>query len=1677
MAAKNLKNFEQTLIDLGFLSQRTKSNGLWKLVKENPRLEYGLLERQGTLKISELNLPINFDTIQNSMTENLQQKWGKSLSVELVSLSHSKFMFIAEVFSGLVPPLDLEDKGEAERTREFGGSADAPCLLLWTISLDLVGRDLVAYLGDFGCLGNPIDKWIETAIDESLKAVFRRAHRHVKSRSNFEHSVSVPKLIVLWGKLDELHSDAFKLSEAEFLFGHRLSFVIQGKKGLFVNYSKSDSIRSLNETESEQSDATFVQVSDVPFEIIEARVSGIVSLSSSQEKNGQQTHSIQRLQLLNSRSTLSQVRVDDGQPQIASPGKLRVSEKQEFNERSITEVSAALKKSLLSHDSIQANEIVKQWISTFKELFPEAGSSKIIKRVVPELASDVFKETDQKRALRALEQVAQIGNSPRILLKMSKIHKILGETALELETLTSLQKIEKRKSVIVSIMRRIVAIHFASKDSTSTLRGLDSILDQFQTSTLEELSYVLQIGLNDQPTKALVVLDKMEKTEWGLDPQNKIRLDFAIAAIWCESLRRPELVIDRLERVSKHGVSLFGDVRFDADKELLKIGRNEFVNSSRRQWWVDSSDDQKEKNLSKVQEFLVELLEQGDVNIAMKVAEFLLERTIVPRSAESFLRTLELTLAPIDRDSHCDLWLAKPIIELMDKGIQSQLFRVLKVCESSDRKMIDFYRNTEFISHCSAEELQPAVSLYQNLQLDAELTRILFQRIRKKIFDGIEVELSIVAKSDGLVPATETLDFESELFVSGKRKAIDQYVFEKFLTIEGSRGVGSAIEILNSMLSHLYETSKQEPDEIDNVLSMLYAQLAENFETLPSFSQSLLLKSMMRRQLRESITQVRIAKYLVENQAELAKEFFVFLCRSHCYVDLSYKQALDLLGEDSLSLSIWISLHVNDFPGPIDEKERIVRDFLDDYYERAAEWPIVKSMLAVLAPLGLLNINDVNRLLNYDGPSLKGRELGVDELVPIASSIPRFQWNTVVESHTELFRSYLSDITRIDDKESLLSLLQSTKLIVMTELLSPTFKLARSIDKEADFISWFERLISEEIEELDLKTLGNLLLDLKSVFGDHYSSSLLMNRLVNDSMQWKSKAHRDWILEFAVKNGIASTFIYEDELASAAKARDSERVYLAIRGLVRKCIDKQEDLSLCIDRLVGEFESNGDVELVLGVLRRLWKSSLQTSFSTAQKYILKQKIALSAFKTSGQQLVSREFFEELYVDDPKDKVNWIPLYLLRKDFGDAIGAREILKTIVPSVTDSDTSIRAYPVSLESLKKDLESLGPTNDLDESLSLLQVRSIQAKDVRPIDLLSQSQERSAEDKSLKKSKSSINSGSGILEWRRVVLSLDADPGALKSLGNLAFASETEKHVAIQAVSMLNGDFNSLEAWHWRTWRDSKHFVYPLSSSKRMPDDASVEGLKSTFAQFVYMLIPAFRRLIRKRLTLDSYLGQRGQSVSQSPIEIDLGDVLITRSGLIHFLDQLRQDKVRFYDVSQLDQEVLFEPHTNSIFLSKTHYMNSPPSHLFHRVRRLMIAHQLGALVLVLLDSSKEYQHIISRLRSIQPSKLKKWRDLVGLGNDVDVKLFKGIDVVEALHLLGQCKDVSDRAFERVKFDIDRLLLRTLLAGSLDLVGLAESLLDEDLLALQPESRQSMIRKDRRVLDLLGFSTKLKF
>jgi len=335
-------------------------------------------------------------------------------------------------------------------------------------------------------------------------------------------------------------------------------------------------------------------------------------------------------------------------------------------------------------------------------------------------------------------------------------------------------------------------------------------------------------------------------------------------------------------------------------------------------------------------------------------------------------------------------------------------------------------------------------------------------------------------------------------------------------------------------------------------------------------------------------------------------------------------------------------------------------------------------------------------------------------------------------------------------------------------------------------------------------------------------------------------------------------------------------------------------------------------------------------------------------------------------------------------------------------------------------------------------------------------------------------------VADWRAAVIKGDFNADLTNVLLKQAFASEIEKHLAIQSVAVVAGTCDRLANWHWRVWRNADEYGYPLSGKDRYPEGVSPPVLASSLHKLLITASPLLVKVFRERFTIDYIAKRMNGSVAaiekiRKPLSWTEG--LLPKVGFNMYAQRIAERRYKAFNLPGLGREIFYEGGTRCIYLDEAHYRSAPPSHLFHRILGLLWSVRIHYFVPLALHPTKQIFPVLSelhqyfglqgfsRIKTRLKARSNLSKHLAGMENTRALK-----DLFEKVGM--PTEDAIGQLWDAMRVHVYRLLV----AESLDVIGLFESIVDRDLLKPGTMKHSQIYELTPYAKGLMEFVTKLK-
>jgi hypothetical protein len=172
------------------------------------------------------------------------------------------------------------------------------------------------------------------------------------------------------------------------------------------------------------------------------------------------------------------------------------------------------------------------------------------------------------------------------------------------------------------------------------------------------------------------------------------------------------------------------------------------------------------------------------------------------------------------------------------------------------------------------------------------------------------------------------------------------------------------------------------------------------------------------------------------------------------------------------------------------------------------------------------------------------------------------------------------------------------------------------------------------------------------------------------------------------------------------------------------------------------------------------------------------------------------------------------------------------------------------------------------------------------------------------------------------------------------------------------------------------------------------------------------------------------------------------ISRGGLRYFQSIIDGAKATFCDTTGIGAEVFFDLQTRTIHFDGKWQMSLPPGVLTYKVLEYLTNFQKGHIGMTDLDPETDIQPILEEIKQVLASSgMSRLRIAFGMQHrDINDQL-KNVNREQLVSLLTMSGSPSTTEIRRLQTEIRLKSLTTILASSLDVIGILESLTGKDL------------------------------
>ena len=336
-------------------------------------------------------------------------------------------------------------------------------------------------------------------------------------------------------------------------------------------------------------------------------------------------------------------------------------------------------------------------------------------------------------------------------------------------------------------------------------------------------------------------------------------------------------------------------------------------------------------------------------------------------------------------------------------------------------------------------------------------------------------------------------------------------------------------------------------------------------------------------------------------------------------------------------------------------------------------------------------------------------------------------------------------------------------------------------------------------------------------------------------------------------------------------------------------------------------------------------------------------------------------------------------------------------------------------------------------------------------------------------------------VYNWRILVEEQNVEEKAVAKLIRTPFESELEKHIALQSLAVLSGDYLSLKDWHMSVWRNASEWSYSTDAGNRIEYGELKSNLETDFYKFLVHLTPVLIGLYDQRFTFAGMARQlqvTPQSLLKACVPRTWDNELLAAAGLAKYAPRLVHSGYRVFHLAGLGESIFYDGRTRSLYFDETYYCERPPGRLLFGILTEIWGVRLGYHVALNLKAKEEIFPVLkniiaySKMTQIQRAKIKitqRKNPLVQfLSQASPGKLESYVNIIRGI----EARDIA-----KMQFAMEDHLYKLLLAESLNLIGLLEFVTQKDLInGSVPFSYMDLVRISPHVESLVNFTTQLK-
>jgi tetratricopeptide (TPR) repeat protein len=1679
------KNLAELLAAAGYVKSEEKSDIVWsartRSTDEPIRAKCDILERKGQFHLQKITVQIKYTALKPTLIQNLQARFPRMREHYLQIESDGRIRCVIDISPPRQNHAAESARLKPEHADRLQNTPSIPIgtVIGFTLALEGIGSKISAQITDCFFLGDGIDHWYA----DICAAIFATIAPGREKSWDYKH------LGELTFPLAAITSSASDNSRKVGKSGHRpFGDLVMPH---FVKTSFIDDKLQI-ETTSEKP----AVIPPATTEILEARETSSL-WQSIDEAIGRRKKPKRSMIKSDSVDLLARIAAA---PSLANDDKVdaKIEIPEDGQDFQLIFSTGALQLARIRDNNQSVLNITSDIIRKATHIYGDASKCGPIRRIAAETLGDCWSAIDPAMAFKSWSTATRGSHAKqRVLHKIAALARATNNFNVEIDALVSLATIERRRDLASKIANRLVEVideRFTENPELST--RVSAALDSL-SSVIPDHGKLLSLSARGalrqgQIKKALVMIERyLSNPPSQPDYMDISRLNALMAEIWHEHEHKPILATQRFVAATTppakpNQMVLLKAERFFEEtnnrqelERILKIRANTTTGETRvealeksARYYIDHG-----RYQSAAME-IIQLIEVGTkprqwyLDILLHTDQ--MESAIVSRLSAAMLNA-DIVSLPADQ---VPVWIAATSRLALDysatrKNAAEKMLdpEVIKILNSDDCRKLTSVLAAENLGN----DLHNAskIIITSGKKIDAEHFADLIIRTPLTspdgLFENFIAETAQAARAPDLI-----IRYLESLARSGNLKSLTT-LFRATLT--AFAGSTSLHVVLDDYLSALLKSK----GDLSDLITYVYTE------------------------------RVSAAKYTGQRVKELFSEFirrgFLSLAteilresiadQAPCATDEILVS--ELLSSDPQSLAQWYLSR----PGNPDEKIHNLRSVIN-LWLRTDDRPV--EMLRALEELSTAAMLDDNEIALAE--LLATAHAGTDSFVRILTS--QIQ-NNERKNHQDLIHLGLRYInSRVRDPRIALDKFLIWSKTWCDSPVYHNFTLAK-LHKNNDDAGAAQKVLYRLLENPEIirdEAITIACVEMLAGLRPDKSKFSVVFQTLNS---WAKAAGNTGLINELKRAGIDLDLAGIDEMKTEFITRFPDDPIESLARLCARIITRANKFPDGPKNLVNEWLASPIIsarkEKWWGLVQFLTSPDFSSNLRRASRRELNYAWAMALISNDNRRMEAIRPLQVMFDDDPADHRSWIPLYTLYEESGNRERLIALLDRVIPYLEKDDSPLEKTPFNIEILRTTLNRLrratsspmtgfqnqetstssnikiqahqierlqaawigslppvqfdpsesGTTSDTDSArdISALSENSSTSLSVRGVTdnsgqfaVIVDTQPLHASEVSETYTSDSDGPIASDFKWRDAVNELSVPSGATDRILTTAFAQETEKHVAAQCLALLSGEMSALENWHWPVWRNSGAFDYPVSPAGRLSRNQKFKFYDQSIHKVIRLLMPFLLRKFRDKFLIEKRLQSLGVSGKPTIIEVAADHPAIQRGPFRMFTSFINDLKLRLADTHGLGAEVFLDLRTRTIHFDAKWQITLPPGVLAYRVFEIVNQTQRSNEGIASLDAVTDIKPVIDDIREILTSSgLTRLKIAFGIEKGELHDFLKSVNREALISSLNQCVGVTASDITRLQTEIRVKSLSTILASTLDVVGITESLAGRSL------------------------------